>query len=399
MNPNTHPLAQDFEIALQVPEPALSFFHDPNMARLDDGTLIIAAPQWSRDRNKPDYVLRITRSRDGGQTWEELPGLLYQEGIPFVLDEQLFMFVQEVSHRDVQIVASNDEGATWTDPVTVIEGPVWNISTARLVRPDSLFWAMDYDLPARMYSGKLMVRLDRRKSVLDPQAWSTSNVVEPPQLSDLLTRGLYPHGNTPDLTTSWSNQFVLLEPNTVDVNGRIRIFTRAIIDEYATAHMAAVYDYDEEAGELVFTQLAAWPGGQCKFFIVPDEDHAMYWMLSNLVTNSQDLLGWGRRMRETGYQGGPGNERRWLFLHYSIDCLNWFPAGCVARWPHEPRRSFMYPSAVVDGDDLVILSRSSRDSGDQHDADLCTIHRVAHFRDLAMDLHTGGLHNHERHHE
>ena len=392
MNPNTNPLAQDFTVALQVPDHTRFFFHDPNMGRLNDGTLIIAAPQWPRDRDQPDYLLRITRSRDGGQTWEELPGLPYQEGIPFVLDGQFFMFVQEVSHYNVQIVASDDDGATWSDPVTVIEGPLWNISTARVVRADSVFWAMDYDLPERMYSGKVMVRLDRARSVLDPQAWSRSNVVEPPELPDLLTRGLYPHGNTPDLTASWSNKFVLLEPNTVDVNGRIRVFTRAIIDEYATAHMAAVYDYDEEAGELTFTQLSAWPGGQCKFFVVADEERAMYWMLSNLVTNSQDLLGWGQRMRETGYAGGPGNERRWLFLHYSIDCLNWFPAGCVARWPDEPKRSFMYPSGVVDGDDLVILSRSSRDSGDQHDADLCTIHRVENFHNLAMDLHAGGLH-------
>ncbi len=396
MNPNTHPLAQGFAVALQVPDHTRFFFHDPNMGRLDDGTLFIAAPQWPRDRDQPDYLLRITRSRDGGQTWEELPGLPYQEGIPFVLDNQLLMFVQEKSHRDVQIVASDDDGATWTDPVTVIEGPLWNISTARLVRSDSVFWAMDYDMPKRMYSGKVMIRLDRGQSALDPQAWSLSNIVDPPELPDLLTRGLYPHGNTPDLTTSWSNKLVLLEPNTVDVNGRIRVFTRAIIDEYATAHMAAVYDYDEEANELTFTQLAAWPGAQCKFFVVPDEERAMYWMLSNLVTNSQDLLGWGSRMRETGYHGGPGNERRWLFLHYSIDCLNWFPAGCVACWPNEPKRSFMYPSAVVDGEDLVVLSRTSRDSGDQHDADLCTIHRVESFRDLAMDLHAGGLHEHER---
>jgi hypothetical protein len=119
----------------------------------------------------------------------------------------------------------------------------------------------------------------------------------------------------------------------------------------------------------------------------------MYWMLSNLVTNSQDLLGWGRRMRETGYSGGPGNERRWLFLHYSIDCLNWFPAGCVARWPDSVHRSFMYPSAVIDGDDLVVISRTSRDSQNQHDADLCTVHRVRDFRNLAMDLHGGGLHD------
>ena len=118
----------------------------------------------------------------------------------------------------------------------------------------------------------------------------------------------------------------------------------------------------------------------------------MYWMLSNLITNSQDLLGWGEKMGESGYHGGPGNERRWLYLHYGIDCLNWFPAGCVARWPDNVYRSFMYPSAVVDGDDIVILSRTSRDSGDQHDADLCTIHRIRDYRSLAMDLHAGGLH-------
>ena len=114
-------------------------------------------------------------------------------------------------------------------------------------------------------------------------------------------------------------------------------------------------------------------------------------MLSNLVTNSQDLLGRANPVGQTAYRGSPANERRWLFLHYSIDCLNWFPAGCVARWPDNVRRSFMYPSAVIDGEDMVVLSRTSRDSDDEHDADLCTIHRIRNFRDLAMDLHKGGL--------
>ena len=111
-------------------------------------------------------------------------------------------------------------------------------------------------------------------------------------------------------------------------------------------------------------------------------------MLSNLVTNSQDLLGWGDRWRKSQH-GPPGNERRWLFLHYSIDCLNWFPAGCVARWSDDIYKNFMYPSVVVDGEDLVVLSRTSKESGDQHDADLCTVHRVNNFRSLAMDLRQG----------
>lgn len=45
-NPNVQPLARDFAVAAQVPDAERYFFHDPNLARLDDGTLLIAAPQW-----------------------------------------------------------------------------------------------------------------------------------------------------------------------------------------------------------------------------------------------------------------------------------------------------------------------------------------------------------------
>ncbi len=391
LNPNVTPLAQDFTIAARVPDPNLYFFHDPNLARLDDGTLIVAAPQWGRRHTNLGRSVRIVRSTDGGQTWTDLPTLPYQEGRPFVVDGRLLMFVQERSHGDFQIVASDDRGETWTEPRTVIPGPIWNISTSQVVRPDALYWAMDRDSAGVDYKGKVMVRWDRTRSALDPDAWSISNVVPPPEIPASLTRGLFPVDNRPQVYLGWPSPFVWLEPNTVEVAGRIRVFVRAIIDENATANIAAVLDYDEAANKLSFIQFTAWPGGQCKFFILHDQPNRTYWMLSNLVTNSQDLLGWGHRMRETGFTGGPGNERRWLFLHYSVDCLNWFPAGCVARWPDSVHRSFMYPSAAIDGDDLVILSRTSRYAQNQHDADLCTIHRIPNFRTLAMDLHRGGL--------
>ncbi len=390
-NPNVTPLAQDFVIAARVPDPERYFFHDPNLARLDDGTLIVAAPLWGRKGANVGRSLRMVRSADGGATWTDLPTLPYEEGRPFVVDGQLFMFVQERTHRDFQIVTSDDRGDTWTEPRTVIEGPLWNISTAQVVRPDALYWAMDHDSAGIDYKGKVMVRWDRAKSPFDPDAWSLSNVVPLPELPAALTRGLYPSDGSSKLHRSSPSPFVWLEPNTVEVGGTIRVFIRSVIDNYATANVAAVLDYDEATNELRFTQFTSWPGGQCKFFVINDEPHRMYWMLSNLVTNSQDILGWGGRMWETGFMGGPGNERRWLFLHYSIDCLNWFPAGCVARWPDSVLRSFMYPSAAIDGDDLVILSRTSRDAANQHDADLCTIHRVRSFRSLAMDLHRGGL--------
>jgi hypothetical protein len=73
-------------------------------------------------------------------------------------------------------------------------------------------------------------------------------------------------------------------------------------------------------------------------------------------------------------------------LLYSLDALNWFQAGCIAI-ARKLRQSFMYACPLIDGDDLLILSRTSHDARDQHDADLSTFHRVSDFRSLALDIH------------
>ena len=59
--------------------------------------------------------------------------------------------------------------------------------------------------------------------------------------------------------------------------------------------------------------------------------------------------------------------------------------GCVAKWP-SPIQAFSYPCMVIDGDDLLLALRTSRDALNQHDADLITFHRVRNFRSLAMDI-------------
>ena len=277
------PLAKQYAVALQVPDVEQYFFHDPGLARLDDGTLIVAAPQWQFQRFGGRQCCRIARSDDGGRSWNELAELPYPDATPFVVDGRLFMFVQEKSHRTFQIVTSEDGGRTWTPPVTVLEAPVWNISTPMLAGPDTIYWAMDYSPEGHPCHGKVMVRLDRGKSPLDPEAWSLSEVVFAPEVPESISRHLYP---TTGFEQGGSKHVFWLEPNTVEVAGRIRVFTRCVIDRYATANMAAVLDYDPETNRLRFTQFAAWPGGQHKFFIVHDRLSKMYWMLSNLVTNS-----------------------------------------------------------------------------------------------------------------
>jgi hypothetical protein len=153
--------------------------------------------------------------------------------------------------------------------------------------------------------------------------------------------------------------------------------------------MAAIYDLKNENGKLTltFTQLYPVPGGQCMFHILWDEPSRLFWMASNYATNSQDLIHAAERLPDS--KPSPWHslreDRRILMLSYSLYALNWFQAGCIAK-AEKMSKSFMYPSMVIDGDDIALLSRTSRDSDNFHDADLATFHRVRNFRSLAMDI-------------
>ena len=78
----------------------------------------------------------------------------------------------------------------------------------------------------------------------------------------------------------------------------------------------------------------------------------------------------------------PNNERRRLQLHFSKDMVNWCFAGLVAVGPVE-KASRHYASMAVDGNDLVVLSRSGDERAKSpHDGNLITFHRIENFRGL-----------------
>ncbi len=382
-------LAQDYSVAVELPSPD-HYMHDPGMARLDNGDIFVAAPcfEW-RDkgvlrRTKDLRVivseqLLLSRSTDGGVTWEPLGSMPYRDATPFVHDGRLFMFIPALNPKRLLLTSSDDGGKTWADPVTLFEGRYWNCSTGMTVVNNQLYWALNQKHKV------VVIAADLSGDLMNPKTWRMSTPAPFPEVPDSLTRKLYPPeaGKWP---VQWAGD-LWLEPNVVHVHGQIRVLLRAIIDEYATAGLCGVCDLQDNGQEmeLNFTQFYPLPGGQNKFFILDDDVSGMFWMLSNLVTDSQDFQGNREKLIETGFQGGAGNERRFLMLFYSIDCLNWFPAGCVAQWP-SLSQSFMYPSAAVDGDDMILISRTSKNGQNQHDADLVTFHRIKNFRSLALDL-------------
>ena len=389
-------LAQEFTVAAKVPTPD-HYMHDPGMTRLGKDRIFVAAPLmgWRdkgvarRTRSLRSIVSRellLSRSRDGGKSWTSLRPLPYGNATPFVHDGMLYMIVPTATFgtrhdggNKVLLLRSDDEGDSWSDPVTLFEGNYWNCHTGMATAGGRLYWALTE-------GGRLVaIAADLSKDLMQPGTWQMSNAVSLPGVPPTLTRGLYPPkaGVWP---VQWASD-VWLEPNVVHVHGRLRVLLRTIIDEYATASLCSVCDLEDSRStlKLSFTQFYPLPGGQNKFFILYDDVSRLFWMASNLVTDSQDFQNNRERLIEIGYHGGPGNERRLLFLSYSLDALNWFPAGCIAKWP-SPLQSFMYPSVAVDGDDLVLISRTSNDAQNQHDADLVTFHRIQEFRSLALNL-------------
>ena len=100
-------LAQEFTVAAKVPTPD-HYMHDPGMTRLGKDRIFVAAPLvgWRdksvarRTRSLRFIVSRellLSRSRDGGKSWESLRPLPYGNATPFVHDGKLYMMIPTVT--------------------------------------------------------------------------------------------------------------------------------------------------------------------------------------------------------------------------------------------------------------------------------------------------------------
>ncbi len=120
------------------------------------------------------------------------------------------------------------------------------------------------------------------------------------------------------------------------------------------------------------------PGGQMRFHVLYDARTRLYWLLGSQATDSMRRPD---RLPAERYDL-PNNERHRLVLHFSRNLIDWCFAGLVAK-TESPKEARSYASMDIDGDDLVILSRSGdARAKSAHDGNLITFHRVRNFRTL-----------------
>lgn len=427
------PLANDFVTLYESPDPRNVFAYSPGIIRLEDAKLVATAGprlmatldlggpgvmelegvKYQRDE-KRFWQGRVYTSDDGGETWTRRVDFPFMHARPFVAGDSVYVLGQA---GDLMIIRSDDDGETWSDPVGLTDGQKWHQAPSNVHHANGCVylvmerrhddqrcrgWSVSENAPVLMRA-KTTDDLTRRES------WTfASEMFFCDEVSDRELDGfgvpfypawypdsfkLVPGRSCAPIGWLETNVVRFTDPDHVwsDPSGRtLHLWMRAHTGLTNLACILQVKEMGDKPGtgpmETSFVTAPSGkkvlyvpcPGGQNKFHVLHDEQTRLYWLLSVQATDS---LTRADRLPEERYNI-PSNERRRLALHFSRNMWDWCFAGLVAVGPCE-RGSRHYASMAIDGDDLVVLSRSGDERAkNPHDGNLITFHRVEDFRDL-----------------
>lgn len=407
-------LADDYVTVFRSPEPADVFCYSPGIARCPNGRLVATLTLGGPGAKKLPGAKGsgkgiILTSDDHGTTWTARHEFHFVHTRPFVAGKSLYV----LGHRgDLKVLRSDDWGETWSETVDLTSGQKWHQAPSNVhYAQGNVYLVMErvvHKIDA--WEPSVMTPVLMRAKVTDDltqrSSWTFASelvfrdAVDEDKLDyfgvpffqadrekgTVLARGrkVAPIG--------WceTNVVQIVDPNHYwfDPAGRtFHLFMRAHTGGTNFAALAKVVEGEDGAMTTQlekmpsgrFAAFVPLPGGQLKFHIVYDEQTKLYWLVSNQATDSMTRA---ERLPADRF-AIPNQERHRLQLHFSKNCVDWVFAGLVAAGKSQ-KQARNYASMVIDGEDLIILSRSGDENAKSaHDGNLITLHRVREFRKMA----------------
>ncbi len=419
------PLAPDFVKLCESPDPERVYCYSPGLTVLPSGRLVattdwggpgvcaLPGPKAPGGRADRSWQGRVFTSEDGGRTWDRRALFPFLHARPFAAGQSLYVLGQA---GDLMIIRSDDDGETWSEPARLTEEEDWhqapcNVHYAhgclylvmeRRVRQQCRGWNICENAP-------VLMRARVGDDLTQQESWTFASELAfcnnvPDRELDWFGVPFYPvyYPETEHVAPGRSCAPIgWLETNVVrftdpdhfwhDPTGRtFHLWMRAHTGLTNMACILQVTETGEEPGtgamETDFVRAPSGkkvlyvpcPGGQMKFHVLCDDATKLYWLLSTQATDSMTRP---EKLPADRFNL-PNNERRRLVLHFSRNMWDWCFAGLVDVGPVE-KASRHYASMAVDGDDLVVLSRSGDERArNAHDGNMITFHRVHDFRRL-----------------
>jgi hypothetical protein len=343
------------------------YIGSPGIVRLSDGTYLAKHDEFGE--GSTEHVSAITRvyhSTDRGQTWEaivKIDGLFWSN--IFEHRDAVYMIGPHHHHGPLLVYKSLDQGVTWSSPKDgksglIREGKWHTAPVPVIVHHDRLWRAVEDGEGAPgwgfMYRPRVMsIPVDG--DLLDADQWTIANPIER-------------DGNWLGGTFRW-----VLEGNVVvDRSGTVRNILRSHRDDRAAVTTVSS-DGTSQSIDSTF-DCVALPGSSKKVMLRWDDASRSYWALSNPP------------LPETIAKDAPG-ARNTLALFRSDDLQHWTMRCVLLHHPDREKHAFQYPDWIIEGEDLLVVSRTAYDDGlggavRAHDANFLTFHRFPNFRRLTM---------------
>jgi hypothetical protein len=417
------PLADNFVTVFESPDPLQIFAYSPGIARLESGRLVathdLGGPgmkDWPEPKGlrygQPKQT-SIYTSDDAGKTWTHRADAPFMMARPFEVGKAIYVLGLA---EDLMIICSDDGGETWGKPAKLTEGEDWTQAPCNVLYanncvylvmckrplPHKGIWPCSVEAPVLM-RGRIGDDLTKTENWTFSSTLVFRDVVQPdnldffgvPFFESRFDESTFPAPGRGMAPIGWleTNVIQFSDPDHIwyDPTGRtFHLWSRAHTGGTGYACIAKVVEQGDIPGTGAMTTMlekvpsgktmlyVPCPGGQMKFHLLYDEETNFYWLLSTQATDSMIRPD---RMPNDRFNL-PNNERRRLQLHFSKNMIDWCFAGLVAIGPTE-KESRHYASMAIDGEDLVILSRSGdKRAKTAHDGNLITFHRVIDFRQL-----------------
>jgi len=425
-------LANDYIVAYRSQNPQKEFSYTPAILVLKSGRYVMSL-------DITDKAGLMFVSDDKGQTWRQTGNGNFHHASLFLDGARIYLLGSTTDCGNLVIFASDDEGESWSQPSLLTQGRTFfHCATDVCYKDGYVYLPMDecYLKEGETIRSKWMpniqapvlLRGKQGTDLLQRENWllsesvrfrdviaeadiegigvpfflSQEDAVEGEDFYDstAIYRREYDHGKDCSAKPLRYHAVGWLEANVVqitdpehywyDPTGKtLHLFMRAnshitgygcvmkaverVVDGKETISIECVKT--PSGKRMIFLPI---PGGQNKFYVKYDPKTKLYWLLSVQARDSMrriECLGEGR-------YNIPSDERDRLALHFSSNMVDWCFAGLVAQSGHD-KQSRHYASMDIDGEDLVILSRSGdQNAASAHNGNIITLHRVRNFRDL-----------------